>query len=284
MLEIERPEILPLGDFYPIDRAGYVLNRCAMAHVTGEWKALADAAVKICRKRLGANLLAVYLRGSVPAGTAIAGLSDLDLVALCNTKPKKQFSRWYCPEWAAKAALELQANHPVANGIDLMCADHDPEIPGQNPRIKMMLQTQAICLWGQNLLAKWPRFRPGPEMALHYRWLKSDIHAFRAAMQTATANTQQLRSLLKTIIRSGFELIMEKEGKFATDLYPCWQAFGHHFPAHKAQMATALHIFLAPELAKTLLLPLLEELGSWLVLQWSKKRPELGWDRSSLED
>lgn len=264
MSHSQLPEILPIGNFYPMDADGFVQNRCAHAHLHGAWKALVGHAVNAYRDHLGSDLRAVYVRGSVPAGTAVMGVSDLDMVGLLDRMPGAPYFRWFSPDRLKRVQEDLQKRFPIAAGIELMCAHHEPQIPGRNPYIKMMLKTQALCLWGDDPSTNWPAYRPGPEMCMHHRWLKTDIAAYRESL---APTTEQVRSLLKTLIRSGFESVMALEGRFATDLYPCYRAFARHFPEWEADMKLAIQLFLSPGHAAAHLPGLLDRLGDWLVAE-----------------
>ena len=76
---------------------------------------------------------------------------------------------------------------------------------------------------------------------------------------------------MKTLIRSGFELVMERERRFATDLYPCWQAFGKYYPEKKASMKLAIEAYLDPHSGWARHSMEILELGNWTVSECRKR-------------
>ncbi|MEM7038419.1 MAG: hypothetical protein AAF570_15650, partial [Bacteroidota bacterium] len=79
-----------------------------------------------------------------------------------------------------------------------------------------------------------------------------------------------LQSAMKTLLRAGFELVLLDEGRYTTDLYPCYTAFARHLPAHAADMRRALEIFLRPDAPDTQVSALLDRLIPWMVAQFHK--------------
>lgn len=73
--------------------------------------------------------------------------------------------------------------------------------------------------------------------------------------------------LTKILVRSGFELVMEREQRYTTCLYWCYRSFASHYPGRAALMERALFFYLNPSGSPDDLLPLARDLGEWLVDQ-----------------
>jgi hypothetical protein len=69
-----------LGGCWPLEADGTLRNVAREAHVQARWRPVLDAAVSTAHTALGRRLLGVYLRGSLPRGLAVEGVSDVDLV------------------------------------------------------------------------------------------------------------------------------------------------------------------------------------------------------------
>ena len=238
-------DIQPIGDFYDQDADGYVLNRCSLDKIDPIWLPLIKEVADAMESKWGERLIGVYLRGSVPAGTAVAGVSDLDAFALLEWKAGEEFMRWEAIPEMSEKAIALQKAYPFAAEVEMMAAHYDPRVPGLNPQLKMVLKTQSLCLRGRDLSDSISPYRPGPRMMIHHRWFAEDLARFR---ELKDPGPQEIRGFMKALIRTGFELVMEREGRFATDLYPCWQAFARHEPDYAAEMKLALQVFLQPDL------------------------------------
>jgi hypothetical protein len=254
-------EILPIGDFYEQDAEGYVLNRCLADKIPVLWQPLIQEVADEMEAAWVDQLIGIYLRGSVPAGTAVAGVSDLDVFAMLEWEPGERFMRWETPVHFQEKVRDLQRAHPFASSVEMNCAHFDPEFPGRNPQLMMVLKTQSLCTRGRDLSISLPRYRPGPEMMIHCRWFASDFKQFQGRLVLEKA---EIRTFMKILIRTGFELVMEREGRFATDLYPCWQAFARHEPRFAEAMESAIDIFLEPARMGPRLSPALTRLGNWM--------------------
>lgn len=238
-------EIRAIGDFYHQDANGFVLNRCSRDNIGSEWLPLIEEVADAMEGEWGKKLIGVYLRGSVPAGTAVAGISDLDAFGLLEWQAEDEFIRWKAPSGLLTKAAALQKKYPFATAIEMMGAHYDTDFPGRNPSLKMVLKTQSLCVRGRDLAATIPGYRPGREMMIQSRWFAEDLSRFRERKDPDHA---EIRGFMKTLIRTGFELVMEREGRYATDLYPCLQAFARHEQHFAREMELALRIFLRPDL------------------------------------
>ena len=94
-------------------------------------------------------------------------------------------------------------------------------------------------------------------MRLYSNWLKEDCSAFLNGDLSAKA-------VMKTIIRTGFELVMEQQEVYTTDLYLCYQCFSAIYSAQEPQMRRALHYFLNPPDQASELFPFVKRFGIWL--------------------
>ena len=72
----------PIGQVTSADAAG-VLPRIG-APPLGHWARLASKVSAQLQQQYGSKLFAIALRGSTARGTAVAGVSDLDLLVLLN--------------------------------------------------------------------------------------------------------------------------------------------------------------------------------------------------------
>lgn len=232
-----------MGDFFALDEQGFVRNRCRSHLIANSWRPLIREVINIYRRRVADCLIGVYLRGSVPAGTAVARVSDLDSFALLEWDPGKSFRRWEALADSGPTVQQLCVRYPVAQKVELMVAHHDPSVPGQNPRIKALLRTQSLCVWGKDVTGEMPPVRPGPALRHHYRWLGKDL---AAAKMAPMGDWEPVRQCMKTVIRTGMELVMDRLGAYATDLYPCWRAFSQLYPDRETAMAEAIHVYLDP--------------------------------------
>jgi hypothetical protein len=71
--------------------------------------------------------------------------------------------------------------------------------------------------------------------------------------------------IMKRVVRTGFELIMEQERAYTRVFYPCYVAFTRYFPAQAQQMHHALARAIEPSDNKEVLAQFLDGFGAWIV-------------------
>ena len=125
-----------------------------------------------------------------------------------------------------------------------------------------MVKTQSLCIFGNDLGETIPSFLPNKKMILNLTWLENDVNDF---LQKEKINTQDCQDITKNLIRSGFELVMEKEQKFTTDLYLCYKVFSKFFPNKENEMREMLHLYLNPITDEIYLKKVVRNLGRWMV-------------------
>lgn len=96
-------------------------------------------------------------------------------------------------------------------------------------------------------------------------WLEEDMNNF---LQKEKITQEDCQGITKILIRSGFELVMEKEQKFTTDLYLCYQVFSQYFPEKEKEMREML--YLNPIKDGFYLKKNAKEIGMWILKQYSR--------------
>lgn len=228
----------PIGTYYPIDAEGRVQNRASTDNIRPPWDELVEEVIAVYRTQLADDLHSVWIRGSVPAGTAVEGVSDLDSFAFClNSNPF-----WSSPTWAGSAAAQLSSKYPFVQGIEFITTPWRANISTKYPQLLPMIKTQAVQIAGQkiNLPGPQPHLR---DLKRNGRWIEDDWKAFKQRNDDSEA----MRTFIKTFIRGTFEEIMEREGKYATDLYPCIESISIYRPDWREDLEEMVEIFCIPE-------------------------------------
>jgi len=99
-------------------------------------------------------------------------------------------------------------------------------------------------------------------MFLHSKWLAKDLTVFLESKKYKPLDSQRL---MKMLIRCGFELVLEQEGKYTFDLYPAVQSFIKYYPKQAENMEKALFYYLNPKENLSGQGALILNLGTWLV-------------------
>lgn len=228
----------PLEGFQRVDAEGYLVNEARRENVRPPWDEALAAAVKAYRDHLREDLLAVYLRGSVARGHAVAGVSDLDTLAVVHRVP---------PGWHERWGRRVEENlgerfRSFCTGVDLRVVPREPL-----PRwARFHVKTQAVCVFGEDLAADLPPVRPGPDAILFAPRILARLARARARL--AAGERVHLSRLLKASLRAGFEclVLLGPRPRYTRDLYRCAETLWERFPAEEPFLRRALACALDP--------------------------------------
>lgn len=268
---ITSPQILPIGHLLKTDAEGYLINECHWSRIQPPWLALVAAWRSGCQQIWGDRLHSLYLRGSVPRGTALPHLSDLDGVIVLHGEEDDATA---INETAlANLRQSLLRQYRFCRNIETLVFS-DGELQ-KSPIWQAFLKVTGLCIYGQNRQQEWPPVKPGPILISHAFDLAADLAEVRSYLRSLPAHhwgfAEQVKNrcawINRRLVRVGFELIMTKEQAYTRDLYPCYQRFAAHFPHMERPMRKALELAIAPSGHRAGLLLFLDHLGTPLVEQ-----------------
>lgn len=249
----------PIGRFAPTDADGALIRDASWAQVPEAWRPLALALRDLYLDHCGHNLHSVYLRGSVPRGLAIPGVSDLDSFALVHDRAAQDTS------WTEQASVALGAAYPFCAGVEVLVLGVDAALAA--PGWVLTLATQAVCLHGEDLLPRLPRLRPGRDLRVFLPRLDRDLRVAARDLDEGEAVDEICRWICKRILRAGLERFLEEEGAWSRDLWLCYDVFARHCPERAAPMLETLRLAVEPTRDRAALQALLDGHGRWLADQ-----------------
>lgn len=258
--QLEKDKISELGNFFEVDINGYVVNSAAISKVPSHWLVPINDIKKACIKYLGTRLSGLYIKGSVVQGRVIDGVSDLDVLGFVTEKMPGDF------DWIDSVNKVVTDRSHFVSNIDLWLdtvQSFFSEISYQ-----VMLKTQAVCIYGNDLSKEVKPFKPGKEIAINVYKIRGDIKRFRKYFEEKPNDLKLLkhkcRSIMKRIIRTGFELVIDKVKKYTRDLYPCFKEFCKYYPEHKHGMQRALELAINPATNTEMIINVLDDIGNWI--------------------
>ncbi|MDY7224164.1 hypothetical protein [Halalkalibacterium halodurans] len=83
-----------IGRYCPTDKQGFILNDASVAKIQPEHMTLIEDVVEDYRLHMGDHIHSLYIRGSIPRGLGIYGVSDLDTLAVTHVAPGSLDLRW----------------------------------------------------------------------------------------------------------------------------------------------------------------------------------------------
>lgn len=257
--------IEPIGSVIRPNSEGYLVNPNRLERIEPEWRSAIDATTDEFRAHFESLLHSVYVRGSVAAGHGVPGVSDLDFIVILDVSGEGiERERMNARQWFAGVRPILLRQYSFVEDIDLTIRRRD----NVGPIISFMLQVTGVCVDGEDLIPTLLPYRIGPDIAQHAPNLSREIEetkSWLARDQLAGEVVKKCRWIMKRLIRSGFELVMERAQVYTRDLYPCYQYFSRYYPERKADMYHALELAVNPTTEKDKIIEVLNQLGGWLV-------------------
>ncbi|MFT4623995.1 MAG: hypothetical protein ACI8PZ_002651 [Myxococcota bacterium] len=246
------------GRFLAVDAEGFLVKDVGLDRVPPAWGPAVEAAVEAYRAALGADLHSVWLRGSAVSGHAVLGVSDLDTLALARRAPGAG-GLWVDLPGLVEAEAMLTA--PGCTGVELCAASVDALATERGAFLRFLLATQGCRVEGEAVSL--PRYRVDRSICFVSGHVVGALRVARRDVSTDEDPPGLTRWLAKTLVRAGLERVLERDGRYARDLWPCYLAFAAHEPEHAPWMLRAVDAAVEP--GEGDLEFLLEVLGPWLV-------------------
>jgi uncharacterized protein len=201
----------------------------------------------------------VYVRGSVPLGEPRDFVSDLDTFAVV-TGPAPP-----AVPWAAEHSREVARRWPFVAGVE--ASVHRLDVAVASRPVAAMIKLVGACVHGEDLAPRIRGFRPGIELVFHAWDLPRDTAWARRLLASASNPglvDETCVWISKRLVRSGFELVMERAGCYTRDLAACRDLFAAYHPQQAAVMDEALSLALSTRGDHERCLRVLDQLGDWL--------------------
>lgn len=173
----------------------------------------------------------------------------------------------------------MGGKYPFLQGIELRWfLSYDAVVNEGNERLgRFFIKTQSVCVWGDDLSHQIPQYKPGGHLICEALYIKQSIQKLLSelpAMEDEETIKGKCQWIMKGILRTGFELVMEQEQAYTRDIYPCFVAFIRHFPDQSLPMKYALECAIEPSGKKEELIQFLETFGGWLITTIENHFPE----------
>lgn len=258
--EKKKIEIKSMGSYFEVDEDGYLINPASIDKVQEKWKPVLDDVVEVYKKHFGNKLINVYVRGSVAKGEAVDGASDVDISAYVDLEKDEIESGWQSEDYK-----RLKEKYPFVEDFEIVAK------PLSDMSVRFML-SQSICLYGEPFNVS-PR-KPGNDMILHISNDQRYENAEKWFRDVDPSLEERIKGrcvgLMKNILRSGFEITMERSKRYTRDLYLCYKDFSEYYPEKEALMREVLDLALNPISDKEKILEIKNQITPFL-LEEAKK-------------
>lgn len=253
-------KVEPIGSYLPTDAEGFIVNPTSLEKVQPKWLPVIERVKDAYREHFGECLHSVYIRGSVAKGGAIDNVSDLDSFAVVAL-PHDQIDL----TWSQDFDKQVMSEYSFVRGVEIAVIPLD-ELDSHRAD-KIMIKTQSICVYGLNLADDIPPLKPGKETAQHVKGIAREVAKTREWLDEEHAEDEIRRRcawIMKRLLRAGFELVMERSGKYTRDLYPCYEGFSEYYPEKRDEMYRVLELAINPTSDTGEIRQTLGGLGTWI--------------------
>ncbi|GHF12977.1 hypothetical protein GCM10017786_53730 [Amycolatopsis deserti] len=256
-----------------MDRDGTIAREGSLDRVPAEFAPVIDA-LRVRVVGTFVRLHSAYLYGSIPRGTAVPGVSDLDVLLALHDEPTDADRRE-----ASRIEDALDREFPQINGAGIQLASARTLLSDAE-RHDGGFFVACLCtpLLGDDLAEHLPRYRPTSLLA---RETNGDLATLlpgwrlRAAAATTDHERRTLsRPVSRRLVRTGFTLIMPRWGGWTSDLTKSAELFGHYYPERLGQMRTAAATAREPTADPAILKMLIDDLGPWLAAEYTATHGE----------
>ncbi|MFF2730690.1 nucleotidyltransferase domain-containing protein [Streptomyces sp. NPDC058008] len=252
---------------------GTIRREGSVERVRTEFAPVVGAArVRVAEAFGPARLHSAYLYGSVPRGTAIPGVSDLDLLVALREGPTARDRAA-----ADGAAAALDSAFPVIDGVGVLLFSVETLL-GEADRHDAGFLLACLCtpLLGEDLAVRLPRYRPTSLLARETNGdLALALPRWRDRAAGATSGEARLRlsrGIARHLVRTAFTLVMPHWGGWTSDLGRSAELFARHYPHHPeraAQVRAAAAVARTPSREPGVLTALIDDLGPWLAAEYT---------------
>jgi len=258
-------EMHPAG----LDEDGFIAREGDLTRVPEAFRPVVQAAKTDILSAFGPERLhSAYLYGSIPRGTAVPGVSDLDVLLALRHEPADA-------DRATARSLEaaLDARFPQVNGAGILLYS-TATLLSDLERHDLGWFVACLCtpLTGQDLAVYLPRYRPTALLARETNGDLGDIlPRWRDRLSEARTDASLCslsRGVGRRLTRTGFTLVMPCWGGWTSDLAESAAVFGRYYPARADQMNTAAAVGRTPTADRAILSMLIDDLGPWLAAEY----------------
>ncbi len=257
-------EIKEIGSLCSVDDKGNIINQSDPKKINNKFREVIQRINESCLSVLPKEIHSIYIRGSVPRGLDIEGVSDVDAIIVTYSDPQD-----IDLDWVEETEQFIDQEFSFINGVELgFCPLSEVEESNYCSMIPFILKTYGVCVYGENLISKLPDYKPDSSLANeHLIHLTSLIDKAKHDL-TGNNDIEDIKDccswIMRIIVRAGLALVIVQEQSYTRDLYPAYKLFSKHYPEKEQEMRTALWYAINPLLNSEEVLRFLNHFGSWM--------------------
>ncbi len=234
-----------------------------------EYVPVIDGVIKDLTAQFPDRLHSIYVYGSVARGNAVKGKSDLDLLVVFNAKPDSS-EQAEVKQLAEKlsASVRPSLREVGIEVTDLKEVTSPENLYGWGAYVAIF----CLCIWGEDLAKTFPRFKLTPEIAFGFNGdIEAAVQKFTEQIRSEDDDEKLLllcSQMSRKLIRTSYSMILSRTQISTSSLQTQVSLFTEYFPTKKTELDQLLEWTTDPTSDKQELSKMLQNYGSWLVVNF----------------
>ncbi|MCA0970796.1 nucleotidyltransferase [Halobacillus litoralis] len=263
-------EIKEIGSLCTLDDHGYIINESDSGKINARFQEAIQLLTDRCLAALPNDIHSLYLRGSVPKGLDMEGVSDVDFIAVTYKDPEELDL-----DWVEETEQFIDQKFSFINGVDLGFSPiSEVEETEHCSMIPFILKTYGLCVYGENLIPQLPDYKPDVSLANEHLIHFSSLMDYAKGEVTDNDDVEDIKDvcswIMRIIVRAGGVLVIDQEKAYTRDLFPAYTLFAKHYPEKEQEMKTALWYSINPLSDSGDILEFLNGFGQWMEAETEK--------------
>ncbi|GIN42370.1 nucleotidyltransferase domain-containing protein [Heyndrickxia oleronia] len=264
-------EIGKLHAGYGLDPNGFIVSDVSRDKIDDAYMTCIQESVERLKRLFHQQLHSVYVYGSVARGEAIVKKSDLDLIAMFETKLSSvQLSE------LKQLAGELSQNYrSLVRDVGIAVADYDYTVDPTNYYENAFLKELCVCVYGEDMGERFGPYKLTSEIAIRFN---GDIYEAlnRTLKRLETASSEEdfktiTQAFARKLIRTYYSMVMVRSQIWTTRLYEQSEVFIHYFPEKESIIRTLLDWIDEPSTNQKAVYELFKSEGDWASANFSNE-------------
>lgn len=256
---------------YGLDRHGFIVSDVGADKLGNAYLPCIRESVGSLTAAFATKLHSVYVYGSVARGEAIAGKSDLDLLAIFN----HSLISTELEELRNLTEQLSQRYRALVREVGIAYVDFGYVTDPRNYDEQAFLKELCVCVHGEDLRARFGPYKLTSEIAISFNGDMSEALPRTLSRLAAAPSDHDFRKtaehFARKLIRTYYSMVMVRSQIWTTRLHEQSEVFIHHFP-HKESVIRTLQQWLT-ELPgdRELIEDLFQSEGNWIIVNFDRE-------------
>jgi len=256
---------------YGLDSNGFIVSDVSKVNIDDVYVPSIRESVESLKKLFHQKLHSVYVYGSVARGEAIAKKSDLDLIAMFDTK----LSSVKLSELKKLSGELSQKYRSLVRDVGIAVAYYDYTVDPSNYYESAFLKELCVCVYGEDLGERFGPYKLTSEIAIRFNGdINEALNRTLKRLETAS-NEEEFKTFTqgfaRKLIRTYYSMVMVRSQIWTTRLHEQSEVFIRHFQEKESVIRTLLNWIDEPPTDREAVYVLFKSEGEWASANFSNE-------------